>query len=222
MASNNFFLNLKPTKVISLLAIIWIVLIVSNIAVYSVYFKTDDGYIYGLFPTFDLDDEGNLPSFFSAILLLSSSLLLAVIAKCSKIEKRPYALHWKILSMIFLFLALDEAALFHEVLGDFFSTWVIPVIPLILLFILAYRKFFLHLPRKEKSFFILAFCFYIWGGIGFEILGLPLDIDSLGYLITLTCEEALEMLASIVFIYILLDYIAKNFKGLKINFQAEK
>ena len=216
MSLDSFSLKINPTKITLALVIIAVLLIFLNIVVYTISFKTGNDYLFGLFPTFDLDDEANLPSFFSALLLLFSSLLLGIITFCSKIEKRPYVRHWMILALIFLFLSLDEASQFHEILGDFYSSWTKPAIPIVLLFVLFYLRFFLHLPRKEKSYFTLAFLLYLWGAVGFEILGEPLYAHSVSYVVALTCEETLEMTGVIVFIHILMQYLTLNFKRISL------
>ena len=70
---------------------------------------------YPLF-LFHLDKEGTIPSFFSAVKLLFSSALFAIIAAQKKKNLDKYTLHWISLALIFICLSIDEAASIHELL----------------------------------------------------------------------------------------------------------
>ena len=90
----------------------------------------------------NMDRELNLPTLFSSALLLMAALLMQRLGKSSD---RIAAQDWRLLSKIFIFLALDEALQIHEILiipglrhqvhPALASTWVVPyaVLALILL-----------------------------------------------------------------------------------------
>ena len=143
---------------------------------------------------FDLDRELNIPTFYSTAALLLSSALLAIIAFVKKKEDAPYRLHWKVLSVIFLFLSLDEATSLHgktraiiELLlsalkssgflhyrlptGMDGALWVIPAAVFILIFVLAYRRFLADLPQKTRNLFLVAGALFIGGALGMEFIG---------------------------------------------------
>ena len=93
--------------------------------------------VWGLVPMFNLDEEQNVPTFFSSTLLLISACLLSVIARAQHWHNMKFALHWTILASVFFLLALDEASGIHELIsfnikrfyhttGVFFYAWVIP------------------------------------------------------------------------------------------------
>ena len=63
---------------------------------------------------FTLYHEGKIPTFYSTFALLLSSALIGIIAFAKKREGAPYRLHWKAMSVIFLYLSMDEAAQLHE------------------------------------------------------------------------------------------------------------
>src|SRR4028118_232370 len=86
---------------------------------------------------FSLDHEGNIPTFYSFLGLLFSSVLLGAIAHVKNLDSDRYKNHWKILSFIFLYLSLDEIGQLHENLiypmqkllnpTAFLSfTWIVP------------------------------------------------------------------------------------------------
>ena len=88
----------------------------------------------GLTPLLSLEGEGNLPTLFSTAAL---ALLAAACLLCAKNAPNGERIFWKALAAAFLFLAVDEAASFHEYLsvavqkslgagGAFKRAWVIP------------------------------------------------------------------------------------------------
>ena len=66
---------------------------------------------------FDVGKEGNIPALYSAATLLVCAILLAVISFTKRHKKDPYLFHWVGLSIIFSFLAWDEAVQVHEKLN---------------------------------------------------------------------------------------------------------
>lgn len=171
---------------------------------------------------FDLDSESNFPSLYSALTLGFCSYLLAIISIVKKARKAKYARYWKALSLIFLYLAIDEAISIHELLipllrgtryakGILYFAWVIPAFFLLIVFLLTFRKFILNLPPKTKTTFILAGSVYIAGALGMELVG-GYIVDNFGfetfaYGMASRLEELLEMFGVVIFINGLLSYI---------------
>lgn len=191
-------------------------------------------FVYGLIPLFDVDHENNIPTFFSASLLLLAALLLALITALKKAVHAPYEFQWALLSFTFLYMAIDEAASIHELLivpmrnllgqqagGIFFFAWVIPGIAVAMVFGLSYLKFLLHLPAKTRWRVIIAATLYLGGAIGMELIGGHYadlhGMNNLTYSITTTVEESLEMAGVIAFIYALLNYSADNYKEVRLR-----
>jgi hypothetical protein len=67
--------------------------------------------------------------------------------------------------------------------------------------------FLLQLPRRTALIFLVAGVVYISGVIGIEILGQPMDADTLEYNLLTLVEEGLEMFGVILFLYGLLDHV---------------
>lgn len=171
---------------------------------------------------FSLDEELNIPAWYSSFTLLFCSGLLAVITSIKKTDK--YFIYWKNLSLLFLIFSLDEAFSFHEILiipalreqfnfsPIFFHTWVIFAIPAIIFFLYKYFKFFLNLPKKTRYLFLLAAILYVGGALGMEMVS-GLLRESFGRLapittIAIVIEEFLEMVGVLTFIYALLTYFS--------------
>jgi len=173
---------LKPRKTAGILSIIVFLLTSAHIAgQFSTYYLGYDN-IFGLIPMFNLNSEENIPALFSTLMLLFSSILLAVIAYAVKKSGVAYFYHWLGLSLIFLFLSMDESLSFHESMtvplrkglntsGLLFYAWVIPYAIALLILILLYLKFFISLPAKTRNLLIIAAVLYIVGVIGIELLG---------------------------------------------------
>ncbi|BDI20198.1 hypothetical protein ANSO36C_60000 [Nostoc cf. commune SO-36] len=180
---------------------------------------------------FSLDGELNIPAWYSAFSLLFCSGLLKVISLI-KTEDRHFS-YWKTLYLIFVYLSLDEAFSFHEILiipsvreslhlyPLFFQTWVIPGTILVGIFAFKYLKFWLHLPYKTRYLFLIAAVVYVSGTLVMEMVGGLLREDfGRRNAITLTgivVEEFLEMTGIIIFIYALLAYLSSLRESLQLE-----
>ncbi|MEA5514780.1 hypothetical protein [Nodularia sp. UHCC 0506] len=185
---------------------------------------------------FSLDEELNIPAWYSSFMLLFCSALLAVITLIKKADK--YFIYWKNLSLIFFIFSLDEAFSFHEILiipslrerfnlsPIFFHTWVIFGIPAVIFFAFKYSKFLLYLPKKTRYLFLIAATFYVGGALGIEMVGgfLRASFGRLAPITTIAIliEEVLEMIGLVTFIYALLNYLSSFKKMINLKIYIEK
>jgi len=191
---------------------------------------SDHGTLFGELNIFNVDAEKNIPTFYSAIALLIASTLLFFITATHKKMNDPY-ISWAILAILFLFLSIDEISSIHESLtlptrnlfdtsGLLYFAWVIPYGIALIIFVCAYLKFLLSLPKHIMILFITSGIIFIMGAIGFELLGgREAELNGkqgLLYAIFYTCEEFFEMIGIALFIYTLLTYIVTQFGSLKI------
>jgi hypothetical protein len=181
------------------------------------------GKVLGLVQAFDLDKEGNIPTWYAASTLLVCSILLATIAQAKKTQGALYTLYWRVLALIFLCLSLDEAAEIHElwgpllrseldVKGFLYFAWVIPGGAFALIVFLFYLRFLAALPPRTRYLFLIAGIVYVGGAIGMETVGASVFFysgleHSFMFAMMTTIEEFLEMLGILVFIYALLSYM---------------
>ena len=192
-------------------------------------------FLHKLVKLFYVELELNIPAFFSMLLLLAASLLLAVIAVLSKRQTNSRAAQWAILSAGFLLMAFDEIVAVHErliepmreilgadSLGIFYFAWVVPAVGLVLLLALYFLRFLRSLPPKTRFFFLLAAALYLGAAIGFELIeGWHVERhgkDNPIYIVLTTLEESLEMAGVIVFIRALLGYIADAYGRIEVRF----
>jgi len=175
-------------------------------------------------PLFALEMEGNLPTLFSAALLLSFSLLLALVVR-AKPEGEQGRLAWTGLAWLFAFLSLDEAAGLHERLvplgkillsgeGPFEREWIfvygVLLIPIGLLLVPLLRR----LPAVTRRTWIVAAAVFLAGAVGLEALTGWYGIREAGSTPVRAflniAKEALEMAGVLIFLYGLLDYIERE------------
>ena len=192
--------------------------------------------VYGLVRMFFLDEENNIPTFFSSGILLLSACLLAVIAVLKKRERDSRAGHWSALAIIFMLLSIDEASSIHELMtgplrnllhtsGFLYFAWVIPGLAFVLAIATIYWKFLLHLSTRTRRLFVVAAIIYIIGAIGTELVGgwfVELyGRNNLPYSFLAMLEETLEMIGVIVFVYALLDYMSVKVGEVRIRVRSD-
>jgi hypothetical protein len=188
-------------------------------------------------------EDESIPAWYSSIMLLFCSVLLAVIAYAKKVADDRYSLHWRVLSAIFLFLSVDEGIRIHEKMaplgrlilegaglsdGFVIRAWVVPGAILVLIVALTYLRFLVALPQKTRNLFLLAGLLFVGGAIGMEMLSdfyvyLSGGVDnmSLGQIAIRIAipyaEESLEMLGVIVFIYALMLHLSDQAEEVRIR-----
>ena len=222
MDKNTNIIEVNPLRIILILSLVVVILIFASILGNILNYVFGHNFVYGFVPKFNLDEEGNVPTFITSLLLIIPALLLWIIAKLKADNHAVYVHHWYILAFIFFILSIDESAGIHELMiiplrnmlqtsGIFYFAWVLPAIILILIFILTYIKFLLALPVKTRYTILIAAIIYIGGALGFELIGgYQADIngqENMLYSVLTTIEESLEMIGLLLFIYALLTYI---------------
>jgi hypothetical protein len=179
---------------------------------------------------FNLDEERNIPTFFSTVLILSCSLLLFIIAALQGKNGKNRKL-WLGLALVFLFLSFDEAFALHERLtkplrsilhtsGIFYFAWMIPYALLVGIMTVCYAPFLLKLPKHPRNLMFIAGILYISGALGMEMLGgwyWSKGQRALIFDLIATCEEVLEMAGMILFQYALFVYIGSVWTNVHIQ-----
>lgn len=221
------FIRINPKKVTLYLSCIIVFLVLAHLSGMMLKEFFNNGIAHLYFRYFDLSDENNFPSYFSALILFIASALNFVIYLISKTETslRRNRSNWFILSIIFLYLSTDESLQLHENLnsikkflpsdlsGFLYYAWVIPYAVLVIFCIFFFARFLFQLPSKTRILFILSGFIYVSGALGFEFLeghvvelyGTGNKYDVLFYIL----EETFEMIGVTLFIHALLDYISR-------------
>jgi hypothetical protein len=235
LASPPFTLVISPRKVALVLTLVVLSLILAHVGVeYIKFFHNHPGQL-GFEYQLNLDNENNIPTWYSSSALLLSALLLAVIGLAYKRRGNPYAFQWLGLAAIFLFLSLDEAASLHELTrhlskpmvepggyfhGFLFFPWVVFGAIFLLIVILAYVRFVAALPVQTRSLFLIAGTLYVGGAMGIEILSARhaylYGFENFLYTMYVAVEEGLEMLGIVVFLYALVSHLGSSRSVLQI------
>ena len=223
-----------PRRVARILAIVALFLVVASfIANFIEYglteedFPGDKLFVYLL----SAQTEGNIPTWYSSSTLLLCSIILATIAAGKKLAGERFVPHWVGLSLIFLYISVDEASRIHELAvapiraafdprGFLYFAWVIPAMILVAVFVLAYLKFLAALPKETRRRFLIAGAIFVAGALGMELIGgAYLDQQGrpdLAYAMIASTEEFLEMLGVVVFIYALLSYMGSDMEEVQL------
>ncbi|WP_226409875.1 hypothetical protein [Synechococcus sp. MU1625] len=165
----------------------------------------------------NMDRELNLPTLFSSSLLLISALLMQRLGHNSNPDAAD---DWRLLSKIFIFLALDEALQIHEILiipglrhqvhPALASTWVVPYAALALIMLWTFRSFLGSIPRATATGLLRSGAVYVGGAIGMEMIGSfavrssLIRLHSPWYGAITGLEEALELVGIILLIHALM------------------
>jgi len=113
---------------------------------------------------------------------------------------------------------------------------VVPGAIFVLVVLLAYARFLLHLPKRTLILFLVAGGVFVVGAIGVEMLGSRLEFDvvqskgkfmnasvntQVMYVVAVAIEELLEMLGIVIFVYALLSYIGFDAKEVTLRIRSD-
>lgn len=161
-----------------------------------------------LLQMFDLDQENNLPTWFSGFILLNVAFILHVYASSQGVENKAY---WRILSIGFLFLAIDEVAGIHETINTITDVnWAEPAAIMLVLLLAAFVPFLMSLRRGLAVLFLVSGLIYVSGAIVVELASAHDESDSMVYKMHVAIEEGLEMLGVLLFLFTNLGEMSKD------------
>jgi hypothetical protein len=184
---------------------------------------------------FNLDEEANIPTWYSVITLFLCSLFLWVIAKGERSTASRWYPHWMGLAVIFMLLSVDELASIHEIAiypirhhfgltGIFYFAWVVPALFFLLFLAIAYARWFWALPSRFRKLSALSAVVYVGGAVGMEMIGGLVESRAHArnalYIACATVEETMEMAGVLIWLCTLLAYAAARGYSLTLQFQA--
>ncbi len=161
---------------------------------------------------FDVDEEENLPTWYSAFALVLTAAFLLLLALRKRTQHDPWVRYWLGLAFFFGLLSLDEIAGLHETFNSIFEvSWAIPGTVAVAVLGLAYVRFLRDLPASTRWRFLAAGALFFGGAVVVEIATDWYDardlLDTLSYNLWTAVEEGLEMTGVLVFLHALLDYM---------------
>jgi hypothetical protein len=226
-------IRINPRLVVWALSVCASLLVVADLAGLILHWRFGHDYIFGLAQKFDLDQENNVPTWFSTICLFLCAIALSVIALAQR-RRKGLSAYWFGLAATFVALSMDEAASFHELLVDpmrklfdagglFFFAWVIPGGLFTLGYLLICWRFLGRLPAETRRNFLVAGFVFCAGCLGMEMIGgryVALHGIDLNYGLLVVLEEGLEMAGEILFLRALLAYLANHVDAVTVGLRT--
>lgn len=172
---------------------------------------------------FDLGEEESLGTYFSAVLLLFIGRIAWGRAKELARRQEVWATWWILIAIVFHVLSLEEVVNLHRTLEEWYDRndyeggpAMREVLLWISIFVGAALVPWLYRVRwRFAGIAVLAGVMYLWGALGLDQWRgdevFPEYEDRYPWV---AFEEALEMLAPILFLHGLLAYLAKDPKGI--------
>lgn len=228
-------LSISPRYVATIFTALVLSLVTMHLVTGILNYQFGHDYQWGFRFQFNVDNEGNIPAWYSSSALLVASFLLALIGATKYKRRDAFAAHWLVLAGMFLYLSMDEASQLHEMSarlfdrfhpsGLFFYPWVIVGALAVLMVGLAYLKFLLHLPPEIRRIVLVAGSIFVGGALGVEaISGRHHELhglDNLTYHVIVGIEEGCEMAGIVMFIYGLVRYLALTADKVVLSFRDD-
>ena len=149
---------------------------------------------------FFFDYEGNVPTWFSGILLFCVSLVAFSIHFITKDTRRLHLYFWMFFGFAYLYLSMDETAQFHELIDTFTQfKWIYLYAPFAGVFFLLclYYFFFSHYSEKAVAFWIIGgLAVYAVGGMGMELIADKFKLSPLLEFFEVIIEECMEIIGT--------------------------
>jgi hypothetical protein len=180
-----------------------------------------------LFTTeFFVNNGENIATYWNMLILTGAAVLVFVIASVKQMQRDKFRYGWWALGMIFSYFAVDTLAGVTERLatllkdlptmeGGFLYNWFYPLATVIIVLVLLFFVwFYLHLNAPNRFLFPISIILYIFGAYKAELLsayyGALYGTNNTGFLFLTHAEELAEYLGVILMIYLLLTYFATH------------
>lgn len=207
MSPYKYSIDISAKEYSGSILVLALVLVAVHLGLYIYHYQVEE-LPWLLRQLFDLDEENNIPTWYSSFLLLNNAFLLYIYSTQKEVVKRSY---WGLLAAGFLLLAIDEVAGLHETLNTAIEmNWAILGGIGVLFVGVLFVPFLLAIPRRLALQFMLSGFIYFSGAILIELLGEDLDSDSLIYALTVSLEEGLELIGAWMFLNVMLQEMKAN------------
>lgn len=135
---------------------------------------------------FDIGNEQSFPTYVSAINLLLAAILLHLLSLIRRNEGNVSCRFWRILSVLFLWLSIDESIGIHEIFGNVFRYAVVqasipPIVQthewlpfgfaFLVIAVVVLLPGLRTVPRNTVQWMFVAGAVFVVGAVGFEYLG---------------------------------------------------
>lgn len=215
------------------------VLLIVNGAIFALYIVTRvilwsgvqvPGRIEQLLQEFDVDAEGNVPTWYSVLLLAAAGGLALLTGVLRRRQAQPRWGWWTASGIVLLLLSLDESASIHEqafepmqqlfgvTSGPFKFAWVIAGLAAVIVVLIVFARFYLSLPNDTKVGLGIGAVVYLGGALGMEMLAgavqpylVPVGSSTSFAMNMLSgVEELVEMTGVVLVIRAILVHLARH------------
>lgn len=199
------------------LALVAIGLVGSNVVLYLGRFGLGQSGL-AVPPLLDLDQERNLPTYFSALALTVLAWLALRIGRLRRRTRSSDSKLWFVMAGALFYVSVDEVGEFHERLTDpvrealglsgvLYFAWVVPAIIVLVILMTVFLRFILRMESRTRFLFLLAAILYVGGALGMELVGGYFaeagGYDNAMYVAASTVEESAEIAGILVLMYAL-------------------
>jgi hypothetical protein len=178
-------------------------------------YEFNHGGLLGLRRMFDMQHEGNVPSWFSGTLLLACGMMFAFVWASVRQRREGNAAGWAVLALVCLAASIDEVSAIHETVGQGLKSgrgafiYLVPGSLLLLGIALALRRFFAALADSIRQALAIGIGIWLSGAVVLEALeaAVPSDADgSTGIALLNTAQDTFELLGMILVLNALARY----------------
>lgn len=202
-----FEVTLNRHRLIRKLSITAAILLSMHAILYIIEFQVMELEWY-LLQLFDVNEEHNLPTWFSGFNLGITTLFLWIISREKKRLEDPQSRRWTILFVGFFYLFVDEIAGLHETVNSIIEpSWAWGGLVIAGALGIYFIPFLRSLPKRTFQQFLIAGAVFVGGAVIMELVGEPIDGDSLAYAMSTFVEEGMEIFGVILFTRAQLDYL---------------
>ncbi len=221
------------------LFMVWVMIMSGTLANFAIYHVVADstGNFADVLRRFDLGHEPSIPNYYSAVAILIAAGLLGVIGYLDDLKGVKGAKNWYLLAVVCFALSIDEAVQFHEMIdsliglfvqssGVLFLPWVVVGAAFAFLVAIRFIPFIASRSKRTLKIFMVAGFVFLVGALGMEMVASlifaqagseELGVATLSHTISQCCEEFLEMIGIVIFLYGLTDYLATNYSSIEIH-----
>jgi hypothetical protein len=177
---------------------------------------------------FDVDLEQNIPTWYSAALLLLAAWLMLSVANRLRQRGKGMVWHWRALAVVFVALSADEAAMLHEMAGGLDSPgaaltrwlgleevihfdWVLVGVVFVLVVAVLFLPAFIKMTPGPRFVVFIAVVIFLTGTLVVETIAgqqaRDVGFGTMSYYLLTVLEESLEGIGLIMGILGLLMYM---------------
>lgn len=222
-ATTQLELVLRPRQIVRACWIITALIVVGATLLMVIKYGRGRDFVYGLTERFDMDQEWGIPSLFSGVLLLFNGGLFAIAWMATRLSANRSRM-WLLLSLFFVFLAVDEVFSIHEQLitpmrqqvataaaSDY--AWLVPYGAAVVLIGFAFYHVWRRQTTRVRVLLGVAAAVYVAGAIGIDVAGdayRSASGDSLTYALIVELEETCELAGIIILMQTLFRIIQES------------